>query len=541
MGNLFSQSDSSPQRAISSVSGPQAIPRRPRRRFDVLDHECSGATTAINIPGAKNLRWCFENGRILLIEIMNLSQSHGASSTGKTITVASSCGHKDILQSGAVLNLQAYLPVGTAFARYGLGAFRTWKTNNIELTLDGLALRLKIDLSVQGVLASSGKFKLLACTNGNHELGHSNIFLGCQVMAKPDAIIDLSCLRSCSPAAKRLRRSKADSEEDMPERVDVHVGGEAVVAAHAFTAHFFPTNPKSLAALMATLNQSRATLDIAIFMFTEDKLAKLVLKKHKAGVKVRIICDNDMDEDMKTSDIDELEAAGVEVRRDHSRLHMHHKFAVIDKFIVVNGSFNWTSGAIQQNQENIVVSRCKSIADAFQNQFDQMWRALGPGCRHDVMLSPAASFQDGCAVLFFPDKNDANLSLLLDELRSARKSLDVCVFTLTLPNTIRLMKDLHRKKVRVRVVSDNRCAAFRSGAVRKDLVDAGIGFRVDASPFHMHHKFAIVDGHTVINGSFNWTRRAENGNKENIIIHRNVPSLASAFQAEFEGLWRKFA
>ena len=34
---------------------------------------------------------------------------------------------------------------------------------------------------------------------------------------------------------------------------------------------------------------------------------------------------------------------------------MHNKFAVIDDEIVLTGSFNWTSAAANNNQENLVV------------------------------------------------------------------------------------------------------------------------------------------------------------------------------------------
>jgi cardiolipin hydrolase len=34
---------------------------------------------------------------------------------------------------------------------------------------------------------------------------------------------------------------------------------------------------------------------------------------------------------------------------------MHHKFIVIDDDLLLNGSFNWTSTAVNSNYENVVV------------------------------------------------------------------------------------------------------------------------------------------------------------------------------------------
>ena len=55
----------------------------------------------------------------------------------------------------------------------------------------------------------------------------------------------------------------------------------------------------------------------------------------------------------------------------------------------------------------------------------------------------------------------------------------------------------------------------------------------------MHHKFAIVDGTMLINGSFNWTRQAITGNKENLLL-TNEPSLVNDYQTEFSNLWDTF-
>lgn len=43
----------------------------------------------------------------------------------------------------------------------------------------------------------------------------------------------------------------------------------------------------------------------------------------------------------------------------------------------------------------------------------------------------------------------------------------------------------------------------------------------------MHHKFAIVDGRLLINGSFNWTRQAVLYNQENCVITDNSSLVSS--------------
>jgi hypothetical protein len=50
----------------------------------------------------------------------------------------------------------------------------------------------------------------------------------------------------------------------------------------------------------------------------------------------------------------------------------------------------------------------------------------------------------------------------------------------------------------------------------------------------MHHKFCIIDNSTLFNGSYNWTYYAENRNRENIILFKEIPELITDFRREFE-------
>lgn len=62
---------------------------------------------------------------------------------------------------------------------------------------------------------------------------------------------------------------------------------------------------------------------------------------------------------------------------------------------------------------------------------------------------------------------------------------------------------------------------------------------MDNSKAHMHHKFAILDGKCVINGSFNWTKAAHMENKENIVI-ASSSKLVKPFIDQFGSLWKEF-
>ena len=69
------------------------------------------------------------------------------------------------------------------------------------------------------------------------------------------------------------------------------------------------------------------------------------------------------------------------------------------------------------------------------------------------------------------------------------------------------------------------------------LAARGMAVRVDRSPDHMHHKFAVFDDALVLTGSYNWTRSAANRNQENFLISDDA-RLVSSFTRGFEELWK---
>jgi len=303
---------------------------------------------------------------------------------------------------------------------------------------------------------------------------------------------------------------------------------------------FFP-GPDSFEQLLSVLAESKKSLDVCVFMITEDNLADMLIAKSNAGVLVRVISDNAMEHAFKTSDLDRLEKAGIEVRRDRSKFHMHHKFVVIDGHTCINGSFNWTKpSALGENKENALISRNSVLAPQFSARFEKLWNEFGrvPIARE---LNPTDGINSGdVKVLFYPDQNDEHFRVFIDALLSAKKTFDVCVFTLSVREAIEAMEDAHSRGVKVRVITDNR-QQVHNGAHVKQLRASGIEVRVDNSPRNMHHKFCVIDGKLVITGSFNWTRQAEDGNYEDCVLLHNRPKIGCKYSEEFERLWGEYA
>jgi phosphatidylserine/phosphatidylglycerophosphate/cardiolipin synthase-like enzyme len=146
-------------------------------------------------------------------------------------------------------------------------------------------------------------------------------------------------------------------------------------------------------------------------------------------------------------------------------------------------------------------------------------------------------------VIFFPvDPNDPesfSYDKFINYIKSATRTLEVAVFTITDDRTFNALEGLHLKGVKVRFMTE-KTTMHEPGSDVVALAKCGIATRHDTSEFLMHHKYAIVDGKFVISGSFNWSRAAATGNQENVIC-TNIPVVVQPYVKHFETLWARGA
>ena len=143
--------------------------------------------------------------------------------------------------------------------------------------------------------------------------------------------------------------------------------GEPFVEAH------FSPGEGCVRRIRGLLETCRRSADICVYTITDNRIADAILESHRRGVVVRIITDDEKARDTG-SDAIPLSQAGIPVRVDDSPFFMHHKFAVFDKDTMLTGSYNWTRGAADNNEENLILSNDRRLLTAFQGEFERLWK-----------------------------------------------------------------------------------------------------------------------------------------------------------------------
>jgi len=145
----------------------------------------------------------------------------------------------------------------------------------------------------------------------------------------------------------------------------------------------------SFSELFAAISECKKSLDMCLFLITLTDMASLAIRLMQDGVRVRVIVDHSNIGltgcqvckfyygkficKMEILKVSRLREAGVRVVSRKLNGLMHHKFAVVDGRVIITGSFNWTSQAIYNNNENVIISSNKKLVEPFVVEFERLW------------------------------------------------------------------------------------------------------------------------------------------------------------------------
>ena len=122
------------------------------------------------------------------------------------------------------------------------------------------------------------------------------------------------------------------------------------------------------------------------------------------------------------------------------------------------------------------------------------------------------------------------LDKIRTELRKAHDHIDVYLYRLSHPALILELVFALQRQVTVQINLDKSALNKKTMAYYAILIHFGANIRLNSSRKMLHHKMAIIDQNTLITGSYNWTKHAENSSLENIVILKEIAPLRNKFK-----------
>ncbi len=175
-----------------------------------------------------------------------------------------------------------------------------------------------------------------------------------------------------------------------PKTLTIGEGNVTIIFSPVSTSIEFENTTNGLIA--NTLKRAQNKIDLALFVFSEQKIADVMEKRHNDGVEIRALIDpgfayRDFSEGLDLLGLEKLNRfcqyendnnpwqnpitmMGVPDLPDGDILH--HKYGIIDNQIVITGSHNWSNSANHQNDEALLVIDNQIVANHFTKEFNRL-------------------------------------------------------------------------------------------------------------------------------------------------------------------------
>ncbi len=274
--------------------------------------------------------------------------------------------------------------------------------------------------------------------------------------------------------------------------------------------------------MIEDITHAQRRIRVAIYHLTSEPLTEALIDAHRSGIDVEVYTDDGHAGD---TEMVALKNGGISVRDDgDDGALMHDKFMIIDSQIVWSGSTNYTPSAFYKNDENAVRIEDAVVAATYAKEFEALYTHAA------VVPQPYTS--DALEIYFSPENDFRGRMLTL--IDHATTSIHFLIFSFTNRAIADALIRAAHRGVEVKGVFDK---GWSGNRYSKDeyLSDAGIDVAYDANPYTLHDKVMILDGKTVITGSYNFTNSANDRNAENaLVIHKEA--IADVYENAFDAV-----
>jgi len=130
----------------------------------------------------------------------------------------------------------------------------------------------------------------------------------------------------------------------------------------------------------------------------------------------------------------------------------------------------------------------------------------------------------------------ASANYLIDAIHSARKTIQVAMFTWTRMDLAQAIVEAQKRGVKVQVILDRKTVDGASEKVFRFLKEQKVPLKVHTGAGRFHHKFLLIDSSRLFFGSLNWTEQGFTKNRDVLVY---IPVLNQQQETFMDQLWHQ--
>ncbi len=198
----------------------------------------------------------------------------------------------------------------------------------------------------------------------------------------------------------------------------------------SITVQFSPTSPtqpwtnSSNGLIGKTLELSSKSVDMALFVFSEQRLVNILENRHQQNVAIRALIEPQFAFRNYSEALDMMGVAfsnECKYEVDNKPWQnpitsvgtptlakgdlLHHKFAVIDEETVITGSHNWSDAANNANDETVIVIKNPTVAAHYVREFARLYKHVKLGLPAKIQQKITAEKQQ-CSQIKAPSSSE---------------------------------------------------------------------------------------------------------------------------------------
>ena len=141
---------------------------------------------------------------------------------------------------------------------------------------------------------------------------------------------------------------------------------------------YFSPEDGIAAHILTLLQSAQESIYFMAYSFTSNDIGNAIRQRAADGLTVSGVMDNDQINSSQGTEYDVFMQVGLNVRRDGNAGLMHHKVIIIDRKIVITGSYNFSNSAETSNDENVVIIHNAEVAAQYLAEFQRVYDQAKP-------------------------------------------------------------------------------------------------------------------------------------------------------------------